>query len=73
MQTNQNIPNSNETKESKEFQPCAGKDCINVGINQLKIIYINKLGWFCDTCKLDLLNLKLVDEVIGNETFHKNK
>lgn len=57
----------NNTRYNKieEFQPCAGKGCNNQGKYRLKIIYINKSGWFCDACKQDLLSLKLI--VKGNE------
>ncbi|TVP40088.1 hypothetical protein NARC_100151 [Candidatus Nitrosocosmicus arcticus] len=39
--------------------------CKKQGTNSLKIIYINKTGWFCDSCRQDLLDLKLV--VVENE------
>ncbi|CAN5809764.1 hypothetical protein BH23THE1_BH23THE1_13410 [soil metagenome] len=52
----------NNNKEIKKYKRCDGRDCNGIGDNPLKIIYINKIGWFCDPCKSELLNLKLVVE-----------
>lgn len=49
-------------KEQKEFKPCACRGCENIGIHKLLIIYIDKIGWFCDSCKLELMKLQLVVE-----------
>jgi hypothetical protein len=60
-----NIKDYSLTKSCSFIQPnkqCAGRNCSKSGINPLNIIYINKIGWFCDDCKKDLLDLKLVDE-----------
>ena len=34
--------------------------CNNPGKNLLEILFINKSGWFCDSCRDDLVNLELV-------------
>jgi hypothetical protein len=39
---------------------CAGKRCFNRGKHSLKIIYFNKTGWFCDSCRDDLANDGLI-------------
>jgi len=50
-------------------QKCAGKNCANEGKHQLTILYLNKIGWFCDSCKEDLVseNLVILDNTIGVE------
>ena len=45
---------------SNIIDTCAGKDCRNEGKHLLRIIYLNKVGWFCDDCKDLLLKNKLV-------------
>ena len=49
--SNNNIVNTN-----KEYNPCAGKGCNAYGKNQLRILYINKIGWFCDSCAKDFIS-----------------
>jgi hypothetical protein len=41
---------------------CAGKDCPNEGKYPLTIIYLKKNGWFCDECRNELVEGKLVAE-----------
>ena len=43
-----------------EYKICASKGCIRTAIYQLKIIYLNKLGWFCEQCKDDLESNDLI-------------
>jgi hypothetical protein len=40
---------------SQEYKECAGKGCQNAGIHYLKIVFLNKRGWFCDSCKSSLI------------------
>jgi len=40
---------------------CAGRNCENLGINNLRIILIKKTAWFCQKCADDLINLDLVE------------
>jgi|GEM_PF-2228245 len=35
----------------QEYKECAGKGCQNAGSYHLKIIYLNKSGWFCERCR----------------------
>lgn len=44
----------------EDIKPCAGKGCRNTGTNALEVMYINKIGWFCDSCKSTLLKDNLV-------------
>jgi hypothetical protein len=30
---------------------CAGKSCQEFGIHLLRVIYLNRLGWFCNSCR----------------------
>lgn len=53
--------NNNTDNLNKEYKVCAGKDCKNHGIKPLKIIYIHKIGWFCDSCAHGLIKLELVE------------
>lgn len=42
-----------------EYKQCAGKNCKRNGINKLKILLINKIGYFCDSCTDQLLELDI--------------
>jgi hypothetical protein len=42
------------------YKQCAGKDCKENGINRLRILFINKIGYFCDSCTNHLLALDIV-------------
>ena len=44
-----------------KYKECAGKRCKNSGNNKLKIKYIQKFGWFCDSCKNGLKKADLID------------
>jgi hypothetical protein len=46
---------------SKDKKICAGKDCNQKGKHLLKVVLINKLGYFCDNCRKDLFDLDLVE------------
>jgi hypothetical protein len=46
--------------QKREQISCAGKYCPNQAIHKLKIIYINKDGWFCSNCSEVLLENGLV-------------
>ena len=53
------------------YKECAGKKCQNVGIHSLNIRYVYKRGWFCDSCKANLVTENLV-EVIGSDDNNRN-
>jgi len=53
-------PKANSDPTTQEHKICVGKSCNNIATNELKILYINKTAWFCDSCKKDLFDLKLV-------------
>jgi hypothetical protein len=38
------------------YYKCSGKGCTDIGKTPLKIVYINKTGYFCDSCSEDLLH-----------------
>lgn len=48
--------NQNQSSMSKQ---CSGKECTRTAKNLLSISYINKKGYFCDECTLDLLTKQL--------------
>jgi hypothetical protein len=47
-------------KVLEEDRRCAGKECQGEGIHYLEILYLNKSGWFCESCKDRLISNKLV-------------
>ena len=59
---NKESTTSNNTYDTsiQGYNTCAGKGCNNIGIHNLMIIYINKRGVFCDSCKIELEKLCLV-------------
>ena len=44
---------------------CAGNGCKNLAIFRLTIVYLNKIGWFCESYKNDFIQEGLIME---NET-----
>lgn len=64
MAINKPEPNNIANKNSLEYKytTCFGRNCNNQGKFNLKIILINRRGWFCDSCAKDLISLKLVEE-----------
>jgi hypothetical protein len=44
------------------YDRCAGKNCHNIGIYSLRVVYLNRKGWFCDSCKDGLISAGLVKE-----------
>ena len=42
-----------------QSQKCAGKGCNKPGIRKLKIIFVGKVGLFCENCANTLLELKI--------------
>ncbi len=49
---------------------CAGNGCSNPGTHSLTVVYLNKIGWFCEFCKNELVQEGLVMEnkIIGQST-----
>jgi hypothetical protein len=47
----------------KVYDRCSGKGCTEIGKILLKIVYINKAGYFCDSCSEDLLHQELAVKV----------
>jgi hypothetical protein len=70
MQDNQSYSNNNNDNSLSKYKICAGKGCNNVGNNRLKILFINKFGWFCDCCKEDFTKLRLIQESEGNRNLN---
>ena len=48
-----------------EDNKCCGKGCAKLGRLLLKINYISKTGYFCDSCAHDLLQQALAVETEG--------
>ncbi len=41
------------------YKKCSGLYCNKDAKKRLRILYINKSGWFCNDCSTDLVNLGL--------------
>jgi hypothetical protein len=48
------------SSDLKHCTECAGRGCESNGDTRLKVQYIDKFGYFCDSCAEDLLQLGLV-------------
>ena len=53
--------NSIKLDSMARYKECAGKGCQNAGTYYLRVIYLNKFGWFCDDCRDALILDKLID------------
>jgi hypothetical protein len=49
----------------KKDKKCCAKGCAKLGRLLLKINYVNKTGYFCDSCAQDLLQQALAVEIEG--------
>jgi hypothetical protein len=56
--------NSITTIDHNKFQnnQCASNGCKNQGSHNLRVLFLNKVGYFCESCKIGLLEDKLVEE-----------
>ena len=59
----------NNNNSEHQYKQCAGKDCNRIATQLLKIRYLNKFGHFCDTCKIELIDLGLVIENKNENSF----
>jgi hypothetical protein len=62
MRNPQSLNNNDSNNKNEEHKICAGMNCNSTGSNRLKIILINKIGYFCGKCSKDLIDLKLVEQ-----------
>ena len=51
--------NSNIHYNSEEYKQCAGKGCKEEGKTLLRINFLKKNGYFCDSCAEDLLQSEI--------------
>lgn len=42
---------------------CYSRGCNNRAQHSLKVLFLNRVGFFCESCKISLLNDNLVEEV----------
>jgi hypothetical protein len=54
---------TNNQISSKKIKPCCVRNCHNTVISFVKVKYVNKFGWLCKSCKLELSKLDLIEEV----------
>lgn len=52
--------NSSNRTANLGFKQCVGKSCTKQGVIELRIRFINKTGWFCESCKKELETHELV-------------
>ena len=62
----QDSNNNIQNKTTKFKTSCDGKDCNNAASYYLKIVLINKSGYFCDACKKSLETIGLVESTPSN-------
>jgi hypothetical protein len=55
--------NNIDKPEYKVEDICAGLKCSNKPTAVLKVKYINKIGFFCQQCTTNLLQLELAEEI----------
>lgn len=67
MYEKKSAPNLALNNNFHEFSVCAGRSCNNKGIHPIRIIYINKTGFFCDNCKKDIEYLGLAEDNLEQE------
>jgi hypothetical protein len=63
VQDSPHTHNNNVYIRAEEFQLIAEYGFSNGGISLSEIIYINKPGWFCNSCKQGFIDLKLAYEM----------
>jgi hypothetical protein len=51
---------------------CAGKNCKNVPMYNLKLVLIKRSGWFCENCTQDLQENGLVESITDKRTRGEN-
>ena len=56
----------NNQNAFEPYKQCAGRGCSKEGINYLKILFINKCGWFCEYVDADIKWHGLVKEQQNN-------
>jgi hypothetical protein len=49
-------------KTNLGYKPCAGKGCKRKGTHYLRIRFLKKFGWFCNSCNEFLIEDMLVDK-----------
>jgi hypothetical protein len=52
--------NSINNCDTLGYKPCAAKDCDKKGKYRLRILFLKKSGYFCDSCASQLLELDIV-------------
>jgi len=53
----------NHNNGIRKYKECAGLKCSKKPTSKLKVKYINKIGYFCQKCTADLLQLELAEEI----------
>ena len=66
---------SKMSKAVRQSGACAGNGCAKLGTEPFEIIYLNKTGWFCESCKKDLIldGLLKIKESVGPAAKHDRK
>ncbi len=51
-----------------KYKTCARLHCNNIPIHYLKVVLINKFGWFCPSCKRELEEDNLLESDLAVDT-----
>lgn len=57
--------NSIINSTDQQYKQCAGKNCVREGKYELKILYINKTGYFCECCSKCIIESKIGIQMDG--------
>jgi len=57
--------NPNVNYNFEQYKECAGKGCKGGGKTLLRIKYLNKKGYFCNSCTADLLQSEIAVKESG--------
>lgn len=60
-------------RDTKNTKICAGKGCSNQAIHPLTVIYLHKVGFFCESCKNGLISDGLVKDDEGSSAPNPNE
>jgi hypothetical protein len=60
--------NSTKQNSFQRYKECAGKDCQNEGKIELIVRYIDRRGYFCESCADVLIRLGLAKHVASITT-----
>ncbi len=64
--------NSSINNTDQQYKQCAGKNCFRDGKYELKILFINKTGYFCEPCSKYIVESKIGILTDGEDSKYDN-